>query len=82
MASQTIITRAQGVIGAMRSGHISKAAPSQIAIPGLRQDKIVVQCPQRKVQLRSRKASSVVAAAGNGSAPASGGLSIDLRGEG
>ena len=76
MASPAMITRAQqGVIGALRSGHAAKLGASQPSAVVLRPSKAAVFAPHRSVAVRSRKASTVTAAA-NGN-----GLTIDLRGE-
>lgn len=79
MASQTI-SRAQSVIGALRTGqHVAKAGMLKTAAPVLRPSQTAVFAPQRAVAVRARNANIVTAAAGNGASP--GGLSIDLRGE-
>jgi hypothetical protein len=70
-----MISRAQqGVIGALRSGH-AKLGASQPSAVVLRPSKAAFFAPHRCVAVRSRKASTVTAAA-NGN-----GLTIDLRGE-
>ena len=77
MASQTI-SRAQSVLGALRTGHVvAKAGTAKAAAPLMRPSQIAVFGPARAVAVSTRKASTVTAAAANGT-----GLPIDLRGEG
>jgi hypothetical protein len=76
MASPAIMSRAQGVMGALRTGQAVKATACQAAAPVARQMKTTVFAPQRQVAVRSRRASTVTTAAANGT-----GLPIDLRGE-
>ena len=75
MATQTF-TRAQNVIGALRSANVAKASLAVHAAPVSRVRQATVFAPQRAVSVRSRSASTVTAAAGNGN-----GLTIDLRGK-
>lgn len=77
MATQTF-SRAQNVLGALRNGHFARPSVAVQAAFVSRSSQATVFAPQRAVSVRSRKASTITAAAGNGAV--SSGLPIDLRG--
>jgi hypothetical protein len=80
MASQTFSRAQTAITGALRAHVIAKSSAANKAVaPQMRLTQAQVFAPQRAVVVRSRKTSSVTAAAGNGASP--GGLAIDLRGE-